>query len=163
MGYLSSLPVHNKQRGIVLLTALIMVVAVTTIAIALMSSSSVDIKITNAVQEREVAENELMGEVQRLISTEINSGTESRFFYTNEEVPESGMVLDEDAEMTSTMINLNNGELSLECPRRYSYTAGISCNMLQVTTTLTYGAKANHELSVVTGVAQEMTSVNKGM
>ena len=61
MAYLSK---HaNKQQGVVLITALIMVIAVTGIAVTLMSSSSVDIKITNAAQEREVAENELIGEV----------------------------------------------------------------------------------------------------
>ena len=57
---------QKKQQGVVLITALIMVIAVTGIAVTLMSSSSIDIKITNAAQEREVAENELIGEVQRL-------------------------------------------------------------------------------------------------
>lgn len=42
-----------KQQGVVLITALIMVIAVTGIAVTLMSSSSIDIKITNAAQERE--------------------------------------------------------------------------------------------------------------
>ena len=46
----------KKQQGVVLIVALIMVVAVTGIAVTLMNSSSIDIKITNAVQEREVAE-----------------------------------------------------------------------------------------------------------
>jgi type IV pilus assembly protein PilX len=61
---------QKKQQGVVLITALIMVIAVTGIAVTLMSSSSIDIKITNAAQEREVAENELIGEVQRMISDE---------------------------------------------------------------------------------------------
>ncbi len=37
----------KKQQGVVLIVALIMVVAVTGIAVTLMSSSSIDIKITN--------------------------------------------------------------------------------------------------------------------
>ena len=62
MAYLKSSP--TKQQGVVLITALIMVIAVTGIAVTLMSSSSIDVKITNAAQEREVAENELIGEVK---------------------------------------------------------------------------------------------------
>ncbi|MGB1292360.1 MAG: pilus assembly PilX family protein, partial [Pseudoalteromonas sp.] len=65
MAYLTQM--KNKQQGVVLITALIMVIAVTGIAVTLMSSSSIDIKITNAAQEREVAENQLIGEVQRII------------------------------------------------------------------------------------------------
>ena len=70
MAHLKSSP--NKQKGVVLITALIMVIAVTGIAVTLMSSSIIDVKITNAAQEREVAENELIGEVQRVISDEAN-------------------------------------------------------------------------------------------
>ena len=77
---------QKKQQGVVLITALIMVIAVTGIAVTLMSSSSIDIKITNAAQEREVAENELIGEVQRMISDEANKGANNQFFLTPDEV-----------------------------------------------------------------------------
>jgi len=80
MAYLSKRA--SKQQGVVLITALIMVIAVTGIAVTLMSSSSVDIKITNAAQEREVAENELIGEVQRMISDEASKGAANQFFLT---------------------------------------------------------------------------------
>ncbi|MBQ4833186.1 pilus assembly protein PilX [Pseudoalteromonas sp. MMG010] len=163
MENVSNLVSSKKQSGIVLLTALIMVIAVTSIAVTLMSNSSVDIKITNAAQERDVAENQLMGEVQRLIAEEASLGADSRFLYTNEDVPSDGMVLDADADMKSNMVNLNNGEQSLQCPRRFSYTAGVTCNMIEVTTTISYGSKNQHGLSVVTGVAQEMSSSSKGM
>ncbi|GAB0110397.1 pilus assembly PilX family protein [Pseudoalteromonas distincta] len=159
----------NKEDGVVLITALIMVIAVTGIAVTLMSSSSIDIKITNAAQEREVAENELIGEVQRLIATEANKGAENHFFLTPEEVnkmaegDDSGMMISDHNNMRSTMTNLNKGAIDLECPRRFSFTAGISCNMMQVSTTIKYGSKSKHELTIVTGVAQEMASVSKGI
>ena len=54
---MANLTLANNQRGVVLIAALIMVVAVTGIAVTLMSSASVDIKITNAALEREEAEN----------------------------------------------------------------------------------------------------------
>ena len=160
MAYLTQM--KNKQQGVVLITALIMVIAVTGIAVTLMSSSSIDIKITNAAQEREVAENQLIGEVQRIIADEVSKGAANQFFLTPEEVSDKGIVMAERDDMKSNMINLNNGVLDLECPRRFSFTAGISCNMLQVSTTIEYGSKSKHQLTIVTGVAQEMASISKG-
>ncbi|WP_283711011.1 pilus assembly PilX family protein [Pseudoalteromonas prydzensis] len=159
----------NKQRGVVLIVALIMVVAVTGIAVTLMSSSTIDIKITNAAQEREVAENELVGEVQKVIATEASKGEKSRFFLAQQyEDSEENKVIKQDisllgSEMKSIMINMNNGQLELNCPRTYSYTAGVSCNMVQVSTTIEYGSKSKHSLTIVTGIAQEMASIGKGI
>jgi len=161
MAYLTQM--KNKQQCVVLITALIMVIAVTGIAVTLMSSSSIDIKITNAAQEREVAENQLIGEVQRIIADEVSKGAANQFFLTPEEVSDKGIVMAERDDMKSNMINLNNGVLDLECPRRFSFTAGISCNMVQVSTTIEYGSKSKHQLTIVTGVAQEMASISKGI
>ncbi|MBT2150398.1 pilus assembly protein PilX [Pseudoalteromonas sp. SCSIO 43095] len=161
MAYLTQM--KNKQQGVVLITALIMVIAVTGIAVTLMSSSSIDIKITNAAQEREVAENQLIGEVQRIIADEVSKGAGNQFFLTPEEVSDKGIVMAERDDMQSRMINLNKGVLDLECPRRFSFTAGISCNMVQVSTTIEYGSKSKHQLTIVTGVAQEMASLSKGI
>jgi len=160
MAYLTHM--KKKQQGVVLITALIMVIAVTGIAVTLMSSSSIDIKITNAAQEREVAENQLIGEVQRIIADEARKGAANQFFLTPEEVTDTGIVMAERDDMKSNMINLNNGVLDLECPRRFNFTAGISCNMVQVSTTIEYGSKSKHQLTIVTGVAQEMASISKG-
>ena len=65
--------------------------------------------------------------------------------------------------MKSIMTNLNNGLLELNCPRSYSFTAGVSCNMVQVSTTIEYGSKSKHQLTIVTGIAQEMASTGKGI
>lgn len=159
----------SSQQGVVLITALIMVIAVTGIAVSLMSSSSIGIKITNAAQEREVAENELIGEVQRMISDEANKGAGNQFFLTAEEVTAmssgdvAGMMIANHNDMQSKMINLNKGAMNLECPRRFNFTAGISCNMVQVATTIDYGSKSKHQLTIVTGIAQEMANAGKGI
>ena len=161
MAYLTSM--KSKQQGVVLITALIMVIAVTGIAVTLMSSSSIDIKITNAAQEREVAENQLTGEVQRIIADEVSKGAANQFFLTPSEVTDNGLEIANRGDLKSTMINLNKGMLDLKCPRRFNFTAGISCNMVQVSTTIDYGSKSKHQLTIVTGVAQEMASISKGI
>lgn len=159
MAYVNSL---HKQQGVVLIVALIMVVAVTGIAVTLMSSSSIDIKITNAAQEREVADNLLIGTVQQVIADEASKGGNSRFLYSRVRVPEVGIDLGDIGDTSNTMTNLNNGALDLPCPRRFNFTAGVSCNMVQVDTTITYGSKSKHTLTIVSGVAQEMASLNTG-
>lgn len=159
MAYVNSL---HKQQGVVLIVALIMVVAVTGIAVTLMSSSSIDIKITNAAQEREVADNLLIGTVQQVIANEASKGGGSRFLYSRVQVPEKGIDLGDVGDTSNTMTNLNNGALDLPCPRRFNFTSGVSCNMVQVDTTITYGSKSKHTLTIVSGVAQEMASLNTG-
>ena len=176
MENLKSLP--TKQQGVVLIIALIMVIAVTGIAVTLMSSSTIDIKITNAAQEREVAENQLIGEVLRVIASEAKKGADSNFFLTRDETKtDTGEFESDDSkkyifekditepghDMKSIMTNLNNGSLELNCPRSYSFTAGVSCNMVQVSTTIEYGSKSKHQLTIVTGIAQEMASTGKGI
>ncbi|GKW52090.1 hypothetical protein NCCP2140_11430 [Pseudoalteromonas sp. NCCP-2140] len=152
----------KKQQGVVLIVALIMVVAVTGIAVTLMNSSSIDIKITTAVQEREVAENELFGNVQQVIAAEAAQGGNSAFLMKAAEIPEGGFNMGSIGDTTNTMTNLNNGALDLPCPRKYNFTSGVSCNMIQVDSTITYGRKSIHVLTISTGVAQEMASLNTG-
>ncbi|WP_404340661.1 pilus assembly protein PilX [Pseudoalteromonas mariniglutinosa] len=159
---MASITSLHKQQGVVLIIALIMVVAVTGIAVTLMSSSSIDIKITNAAQEREVADNELMGTVQQMIADEAQRGGASRFLLTPAEIPAQGLDMGTIGNTTSRLTNLNNGALDLTCPRRFNFTAGVSCNMIQVETTISYGSKSNHTLTIVSGVAQEMASLNTG-
>lgn len=156
---------HRNQRGVVLISALIMVIAVTGIAVTLMSSSTIDIKITNAAQEREVAENLLMGNVQQVIADEaarsIDDGG-NRFLYTQAQIPNGKLPLGKIGNTTSEMSNLNNGKLDLLCPRKFSFTAGVACNMIQVDSTVTYGSKSKHTLTITSGIAQEMASLNTG-
>ncbi|AQQ01860.1 pilus assembly protein PilX [Pseudoalteromonas aliena] len=159
-----------KQQGVVLITALIMVIAVTGIAVTLMSSSSIDVKITNAAQEREVAENKLIGEIQRVIFTEVKKGGKSSFLLSPEETI-TKVVKEGEADtfisskdianhegMKSTMTNLNQGVKDLTCLRSHAATTGISCNILQVTTTIEYGSKSKHQLTIVTGMAQQVVN-----
>ncbi|TMO03053.1 pilus assembly protein PilX [Pseudoalteromonas sp. S558] len=159
-----------KQQGVVLITALIMVIAVTGIAVTLMSSSSIDVKITNAAQEREVAENKLIGEIQRVIFTEVKKGGKSSFLLSPEETI-TKVVKEGEADtftsskdianhegMKSTMTNLNKGVQNLTCLRSNAATTGISCNILQVTTTIEYGSKSKHQLTIVTGMAQQVVN-----
>ncbi|WP_394192158.1 pilus assembly protein PilX [Pseudoalteromonas atlantica] len=159
---MANLTLANNQRGVVLIAALIMVVAVTGIAVTLMSSASVDIKITNAALEREEAENILMGNVQKVIATEARKGGTSKLLFTQAQIPDGSIPLTQIDDTASELSNLNNGALDLPCPRDYDFTAGIACNMIQINSTITYGSKSKHTITVTTGIAQQMASLNTG-
>lgn len=152
----------HKQQGVVLIVALIMVVAVTGIAVTLMSSSSIDIKITNAAQEREAAENELIGTVQEVISNETSLNSNSRFFNHRVNVPDTGLDLGIVNNTTNTMFNRNAGPLALKCPRRFDSSEIYKCNMLEINSTVQYGTKSTHSLTIRSGVAQQMLDINSG-
>ncbi|KAF7786701.1 hypothetical protein PRUB_a1345 [Pseudoalteromonas rubra] len=153
----------HKQRGMVLIVSMVLIVAVMSVAVTLMSSSTIDIKVTNAAQEREAAEALLMGEVQRIISQEKARVNESVFQsrngeFTNDEgeLVRRTIHIDEDLELESMQANLNSGQLLLECPRVFNFTEGLSCVITEVESSVQYGDQSRHQVTVVIGVAQEV-------
>ncbi|TLX45760.1 pilus assembly protein PilX [Pseudoalteromonas phenolica] len=154
----------KKQKGVVLITAMIMIVAVTAVAVSLMSSSSIDLKITNAAQERAEAETELIGEIHKLIVAEGTSAN-NRFTLKRQQMPDDGMDMSSSStpsHMTNTLKNLNKGEMELHCPRQFAYTDGLTCNLTEMESTITYGSKNKHTITVVIGIGQEIISHNEG-
>jgi type IV pilus assembly protein PilX len=154
----------KQQQGIVLVTAMIMIVAVTSIAVTLMSSSSIDLKITNAAQEREQAESLLMGEVQRVIQTQSLMPSGSNHFLMSPEqlsLP-ANQTFAGQHNTTNTMRALNNGAMQLNCPRSFKFTKGVMCNLTEVSTSVEYGTRTRHQLTVVVGVGQQYIDQNQG-
>ncbi|MFC3033904.1 pilus assembly protein PilX [Pseudoalteromonas fenneropenaei] len=145
----------SKQRGVVLVVAMVMLVAVTAVAVTLMSSSSIDLKITNAAQEREAADLLLIGEVQRVIAEQAAQGQASLFLRKKEQIPQGVSFAGQNGSQ-NVLTSLNNGPLDLRCPRQYGYTEGVVCNFTQLETTIEYGSKSRHKVTIVTGVSQEI-------
>ncbi|WP_440053609.1 pilus assembly protein PilX [Pseudoalteromonas sp. T1lg65] len=147
-----------KQQGVVLVMALVMVVAIMAIAASLMSSSTLDIKMTHAVMEREEAENLLYGEMQKLIQQQQALAEESVFLKKRDELPAGGEVVQTPGGIRAVVTNLNRGEMELYCPRQYAFTHGVICNMSEVEATVTYGSDNQHSVTIVMGVGQELVS-----
>lgn len=149
----------NKQKGVVLITAMIMIVAVTAVAVSLMSSSSIDLKITNAAQERAEAETILIGEIHKIIEAQANSGGVNKFTLRRQQIQNGG----EDMKIknktpnniTSKLTSLNNGEMDLNCPRQFAFTDGQTCNLTEMVSTISYGSKNKHTIAIVVGIGQE--------
>ncbi|QTL35364.1 MULTISPECIES: pilus assembly protein PilX [Pseudoalteromonas] len=154
----------HKQQGMVLIVSMVLIVAVMSVAVTLMSSSTIDIKVTNAAQEREAAEALLMGEVQRLIAREKARQGASVFNSLNGQFEVDGAMSsrtiheDEELELESLQENLNSGQLLLECPRVFNFTEGRSCVITEVESSVQYGDQSRHQVTVVIGIAQEVVS-----
>lgn len=148
-----------KQRGVVLIMAMVMVVAVMAVAVTLMSTSTLDIKMTHAVMEREEAESLLFGEMQRLIRQE-QRAPNNVFLRSRQQLADDGATVQTPNGLQATVKNLNNGELELFCPRQFDYTDGFVCNMTEVQATVEYGDRGRHDVTIVMGVGQEIVSVS---
>ncbi|AOT09246.1 pilus assembly PilX family protein [Pseudoalteromonas luteoviolacea] len=154
-----------KQQGMVLIVSMVLIVAVTSIAVTLMSSSTLDIKITNAAQERETAEAYLMGEVQRLVKEQKQLFGASKFHLTNGKIDANDNGVhkfdneSQESPVDYELRNLNKGQLEVPCPRVYGYTEGVVCNMTELTSSVEYGDQGRHKVTVVIGIGQEIQDV----
>ncbi|MCF2907907.1 pilus assembly protein PilX [Pseudoalteromonas sp. DL2-H2.2] len=155
----------HKQQGMVLIVSMVLIVAVMSVAVTLMSSSTIDIKVTNAAQEREAAEALLMGEVQRIIAREkglqgnsVFNSLNGQFLNASDEMVSRTIHVDNELNLASAQSNLNSGELLLECPRVFNFTEGLSCVITEVQSSVQYGDQSRHQVTVVIGIAQEVLS-----
>ena len=150
--------VNPKQnQGFVLVTALLMLLAVTGIAVSLMGSSSIDLKITQTAQEREQSETQVKGDADKALISEMNKTAEqNRFLFLSGQFgdQESLDITPENVNSTVTLFNMNKGPVIIDCPPKFAATSGIKCNMLRVNTELNYGKNDKHLVAVRNGIVQ---------
>ncbi len=148
----------NKQKGVVLLASMIMIITVTSIAVALMSSSTVDIKMSNAAQNSQTAASLVEAESEKTINLETNASVaNNRFLYAKAKFAGLAINVSPDGSESTIMLSeLNNGPELLDCPRRIAVTNGIKCNTLKMEADLMYGKDDKHMASLHSGIAQEL-------
>jgi len=155
-----------KQKGVVLVTSLVMIIAVSGIAVTLLSSSSIDLKMMSAAQESEVANARIKADSELTIVQEKKAAAEeNRLLFEPGKFPVDVTVgLDVTPAGSSSSVRIYNSNLGpslLDCPIVVNPTPGIKCNMLRIEATLNYGkldsnSKGKHSISVNSGIAQEM-------
>ena len=82
------------------------------------------------------------------------------FFLNKEQIGDAGINLGNLGDTTNRMFNRNEGPLPLNCPRRFDDTEGLKCNMIEINSVIKYGSKSKHNLTITTGIAQQMLSLN---
>jgi len=157
--------VNPKQdQGFVLVTALLMLLAVTGIAVSLMGSSSIDLKITQTAQEREQSETQVKGDADKALISEMNKTADlNRFLYLSGQFgdQESLDITPANVNSTVSLFNMNKGPVIIDCPPKFAATSGIKCNMLRVNTELNYGKNDKHLVAVRNGIVQELAVIGQ--
>ncbi|MFY8349975.1 hypothetical protein AAEU29_05540 [Pseudoalteromonas sp. SSM20] len=148
----------NKQKGVVLVAAMLMILMVSGIAVSVMSGSALDSKMVNATQESYRTESIARGDTEKQIKEQLDNKGASKFL-----LKKSAYGSDTTITLSSTgskivMVNENTSPVTdlLECPPRFAPTPNIKCNYLKLTTSRKYGKGDKHTMTLNTGLEQEM-------
>jgi type IV pilus assembly protein PilX len=148
----------NKQHGIVLVAAMLMILMVSGIAISVMSGSAMDSKMVNATQDSYRAESITRGDTEQAIQEEIERKEASKFLKKRGAYQSASLTLEHSGTSEVVLSNVNTNPMMdlLNCPPRFAPTPGIKCNYLKLTTSTKYGKNNKNTMVIKTGIEQEM-------
>lgn len=150
----------KTQRGFVLIIALLMLLAVTGIAVSLLSTSTVDNQMAGAADESERALIMIQGVADLSISNEVNKTGDgvNDFTLTGKDLFASPRVIyvDNTRNASSQMTILTDTGMPTDCPANYLADVKLKCNFMQVQSTTNYGRGNRHQKTVTTHVVQQM-------
>lgn len=154
----------SRQKGVVLIVALVFLIALTAVAAALMQNSTSDMKMSGASEEKVVATQEAISATDEVLFRQINGGSGNNAF-TSALVKFPIVVTDtltktNTGSDTTASINIANNDLALEadCPHSRSASSAqvFTCNVLRVQVVRNYGRKNTNNVEVNAGVAQQL-------
>ncbi|ARD45412.1 pilus assembly PilX N-terminal domain-containing protein [Colwellia sp. PAMC 21821] len=158
----------SRQKGVVLIVALVFLIALTAVAAALMQNSTSDMKMSGASEEKVVATQEAISASDEVIFRQVNADAGNNRFasalvrFQDEgfrNVTDTLNITNTDVDTTAN-INIANNDLELEpdCPHSRSASSAqvFTCNVLRVQVVRKYGRKNTNEVEVNTGVAQQL-------
>lgn len=148
----------KKQKGVVLIVSLVFLIALTAVAAAMMQNTSTDMKMSGASQEKLIATQETLSEMDEIIHNQVRKvdGT-NRFTSALPLFPISPTV-NEPSITSATITIVNPLNLIADCPhtRSASSVQVFKCNVLNVTVDRKYGRTNNSTILVNAGIAQQL-------
>lgn len=169
----------NNQKGVVLVISLVFLVALTSVAAALMQNTSTDMKMAGASQDKATALQETISSMDQLIYNQVNQVNGQNYFVANANQFNSGLQLSLDPnsnsydfpvlnvpiavpDKTSATIALANTLLlEVDCPHSLAASSVqvFKCNVLRVQLNKTYGRNDAHTIQVNSGISQQLLNV----
>jgi type IV pilus assembly protein PilX len=146
----------NKSKGFVLMVSLVMVIAITGIAVSLLSVSSMDMKMAVAFEDREMATHEARGGNDQLFYNAVNRTVGGQNYFAAFSSVSTGSQFTSSQGAVSTVIWGSSVQIETDCPRSKDPTEGLMCIYLQAATVKTFGPGNNNQINVVSGVAQQV-------
>ena len=158
----------HRQKGVVLIVALVFLIALTAVAAALMQNSTTDMKMSGASEDKVVATQEAISASDEVIFRQVNAAVGDNIFT-------SPLVKfdDKDFRNVTNILNITNTnndttahvdapyndfDLEPDCShsKRASSVQVFTCNALRVQILRKYGRKKTNEVEVNTGISQQL-------
>ena len=146
----------RQQQGFVLMVSLVMVVAITAIAVTLMSSSTLDTKMAVVTEEREMATHHAKGGNDQLFYNAVNRIVNEQNYFAAFSVSQESQEFVSTHGAVSSVTWASDNHVETDCPRSKAPTEGLRCNYLNTTTQKTFGPGNVNQINVVSGVAQQV-------
>lgn len=146
---------HRSQQGVVLVVALVFLISLTAVASALMLSSTTDIKMAGASQEKVEAVQEAISALDETIADQIVDGTN---LFAGTDFPQVVDSVQSVSVNDVTITNNNTTTKPVGCPHTAlaSSSDKIGCNVLTITVNNSYGRKNTSNINAQAGIAQEV-------
>ncbi|WP_286266232.1 pilus assembly PilX N-terminal domain-containing protein [Thalassotalea atypica] len=150
--------IMNKQKGVVLITALVFLVALTAVASAIMLNTSTDIKMSGASEEKLIAQQAAISAVDETIADQVTSGNN---LFTGQIFPQpvNSVTMVNVSDITITNRNNNNTMADCSHSRLASSNELIKCNVLNITVNNNYGRLGSSNVNVDAGISQQLLNV----
>ena len=152
----------NKQSGVVLIVALVFLSALTAVAAALMSSTTIDMKMSGATQDKVEATQEAIGANDQVVLKQMTKDSGINNFTAPVALFPVNVAVN--AKNTGASININNpNDLETDCPasKVASSVQVFKCNHLQIQINKQYGRNNTNNVQVRSGIAQQLLNVGK--
>jgi Tfp pilus assembly protein PilX len=150
----------QKQRGVVLVVAIVFLVALTGIAAALMQNTTSDMKMSGASEEKVTAVQETISASDEVVYKQIQKADgENKFTKELASYPYNEGV---SAKKTTANISVANpNKLEASCPHMKSASSiqVFTCNVLTIEVNRKYGRHDNQNITVNSGISQQLLNV----
>lgn len=153
----------HHQKGIVLITSLVFLIALTAIAAALMQNSTTDMKMSGASEEKMVAIQEAISAIDEVIFRQINSGAGHNVFILSidnfpMEVTDSLVKTNSNDDTTAYIFVSNPMSLVSDCPHSTEASSKnfVICHYLRIQVRKKYGRNKTSQIEVNAGIAQQI-------
>ena len=145
-----------QQRGVVLVVALVMLVAITGVAVALMISSGIDNKMMSSAQEAQVAMNEAVGAHDEAYNNEVVQVGGQNQFTLRIDIGNSLPVKESSANTGGNIQTYSAIPEATTCPASYFPSSGsLLCTFSRVVTSTNYGENGQ-AIRIQSVVAQQI-------
>ncbi len=153
-----STSLKKQQYGVVLIVSLVFLIALTGVVAALMQNTTTDMKMSGASQEKLIASQETLSEIDQIIYNQVRKVDGTNHFTDALPLFPVTPTVNQPSITTGEITVVNPLKLTVQCPRAANGSSNgvFNCNVLNVKVTRKYGRTNNSSVEVNAGIAQQL-------